>query len=253
MNIRIVNEGLNNDLCITVINLFLKINQCLNDTKKKIQCIIDIDDYLVNNNKFDFTIVFSKNDFDYKKIMHLENNIVIFYKNGIILNFDIKESFSRDFFAQLGKNIFFTDKEYAYYSICTAIIQKFYAKEIVQKCFYTENIANHLYFVPPNTLVGKALEYMNNNYKNMIKVKNIADFLCISERTLLRKFKEELNTTPSKVLQEIRIVNAKRLLNKTNKSFEQITMDIGYLNPSSFRKILKNKLGMTPAEYRGRS
>jgi len=253
MNIRIVNESLNNDLCITVINLFLKINQCLNNTQKKIQCVIDnIDDYLVNN-KFDFTIVFSSNDFDYKKIMHLENNIVIFYKNGIILNFDIKEFFLRDFFTQLGENIFFTDKEYAYYIICIEIIKKFYAKEIVQKCFYTVNIANHLYFIPPNTLVGKALEYMNNNYKNMIKVKNIADFLCISERTLLRKFKEELNTTPSNVLQEIRIVNAKRLLNNTSKSFEQITMDVGYLNPSSFRKILKNKLGMTPVEYRGRS
>jgi len=43
---------------------------------------------------------------------------------------------------------------------------------------------------------------------------------------------------------------SKRMLEKGNRSIEEITFQIGYENSSSFRKVFKKYSGLSPAEYR---
>ena len=67
-----------------------------------------------------------------------------------------------------------------------------------------------------------------------------------------RRFKKALNTTPNTYLQNLRIEKAKELLITSEKSFEQITFEVGFFNESSFRKLFKKVTSLNPKEFKRR-
>jgi YesN/AraC family two-component response regulator len=51
-------------------------------------------------------------------------------------------------------------------------------------------------------------------------------------------------------VQNLRIEEAKRLLETGDLSVEAISADIGYDNPAFFRRLFKRYTGLTPGQYR---
>lgn len=72
----------------------------------------------------------------------------------------------------------------------------------------------------------------------------------LTKRTLLRRFKAALNDTPLNYLQRLRVEHAKRLLETTNMPVEQIVLQVGYEDMSSFRKLFLNYTELSPSQYR---
>ncbi|CAM5224917.1 AraC family transcriptional regulator [Alishewanella longhuensis] len=72
----------------------------------------------------------------------------------------------------------------------------------------------------------------------------------LSKRTLMRRFKAALKDTPLNYLQRLRIEHAKRLLETTNQPVEQIVLQVGYEDVSSFRKLFIAYTEFTPSQYR---
>jgi transcriptional regulator GlxA family with amidase domain len=54
-------------------------------------------------------------------------------------------------------------------------------------------------------------------------------------------------------LQRVRVEAAKRLLERTAETFEQITFRVCYEDPASFRRVFQTQTGLTPNTYRQRS
>jgi transcriptional regulator GlxA family with amidase domain len=52
--------------------------------------------------------------------------------------------------------------------------------------------------------------------------------------------------------QHIRVEAAKRLLEKGNRSFDEITYHVGYEDSSTFRKVFLKQTRLRPIEYRKR-
>ena len=50
--------------------------------------------------------------------------------------------------------------------------------------------------------------------------------------------------------QSIRVEVAKRMLENDNRSFDEITYQVGYEDSSTFRKIFSKQTGLVPTEYR---
>jgi transcriptional regulator GlxA family with amidase domain len=71
-------------------------------------------------------------------------------------------------------------------------------------------------------------------------------------RTLLRRFKAEMGQTPLSFLQAARIDLAKRLLEATSLSIEQVAGRVGYGDVSAFRVLFRHLCGMPPGTYRKR-
>ncbi|MBZ9610489.1 GlxA family transcriptional regulator [Rheinheimera maricola] len=72
----------------------------------------------------------------------------------------------------------------------------------------------------------------------------------LTKRTLLRRFKAALDDTPLNYLQRLRVEQAKRLLETTNQPIEQIVLQVGYEDVSSFRKLFLQYTELTPSQYR---
>ncbi len=83
-----------------------------------------------------------------------------------------------------------------------------------------------------------------------LTVNVLADQLAMSRSTLIRIFKHELNTTPAKYIENIRIETAQRFLQMTNMSLDQIATKCGFTSADVFRRVFQRKWGMSPLSYR---
>lgn len=80
----------------------------------------------------------------------------------------------------------------------------------------------------------------------------LAAHASLEERTFLRRFKAATGLRPTEYVQQIRIARAREALELTRRPVEQIAWEIGYGDPSAFRKLFNRVTGLPPAEYRRR-
>ena len=99
-------------------------------------------------------------------------------------------------------------------------------------------------------LIAKVQKHLISNLAEPFSLEQLAEQFHLTKRTLLRRFKAALNDTPLNYLQRLRIEHAKRLLETTNIPIEQIVLQVGYEDISSFRKLFINYTELTPSQYR---
>lgn len=68
--------------------------------------------------------------------------------------------------------------------------------------------------------------------------------------TFARRFRNATGKSPMQYVQAMRIEEARQLLETTNKPVAEIGEEVGYLDPSSFRRLFKRQTGLSPAEHR---
>lgn len=98
--------------------------------------------------------------------------------------------------------------------------------------------------------VQEAIAYIKNCYSKKITVEDIADYLAINRSYLYTIFKNNLGISPKDFLTEFRISRGKEQLTLTDLSVEEIAVSCGYRNSLAFGKVFKQKIGMTPTQYR---
>ena len=100
--------------------------------------------------------------------------------------------------------------------------------------------------------VQEAIAYIKNYYSQKITVEDIANHLALnrSYSSFYRAFKKEYGISPKDFLTEFRISRGKEQLTLTDLSVEEIAVSCGYRNSLAFGKVFKQKMGMTPTEYR---
>lgn len=95
-------------------------------------------------------------------------------------------------------------------------------------------------------------DWMETHFAQDIKIADISQQFGLSNRTLIRRFKEVTRSTPSHYLQEVRLNAASKLLIQTNRTIDEITHAVGYIDISSFTKLFKKNTGLSPSSYRAR-
>lgn len=98
--------------------------------------------------------------------------------------------------------------------------------------------------------VRRTIEYIEFKLSTRPSVSELAKELRISERTLSELFKKETGMTVREYLSELRIKNAKRLLNTTKISVKELAFSLGFENQYYFSNFFKRKTGVSPTEYR---
>jgi transcriptional regulator GlxA family with amidase domain len=74
----------------------------------------------------------------------------------------------------------------------------------------------------------------------------------LTARTFKRRFRAATGETPIAYVQRLRVERAKRLLEQSGDSIEEIGWAVGYEDPASFRRLFKRLTGLTAGEYRRR-
>lgn len=72
----------------------------------------------------------------------------------------------------------------------------------------------------------------------------------LPERTLKRRFKAATGLSLIDYIQNLRIEDAKRMLETTSLAVDEISAAAGYDNPSFFRRLFKRRCGLNPSDYR---
>jgi AraC-like DNA-binding protein len=100
--------------------------------------------------------------------------------------------------------------------------------------------------------IKKVFEYVMQNYKEEIKLNDIAELASMSESAFSRYFKKRTRKTFSTFLTEIRIEHACKLLQKDKHSVSEISYESGFNNLSNFNRQFKRVKNTTPLNYRSR-
>lgn len=74
----------------------------------------------------------------------------------------------------------------------------------------------------------------------------------LGERTFKRRFTTATGLSPIAYVQRLRIEDAKRRLERTEASVDEISWQVGYEEPAFFRRLFKRITGLAPGHYRRR-
>lgn len=101
-----------------------------------------------------------------------------------------------------------------------------------------------------DSLVRKALCYIQDNVHRSIRVNDLLDYLSVSRRTLERRFKEKLGHSPHFAINRARVEVAKKLLEATDMKMEDIAEHCGFSEARILYRNFRLVAGVSPAKYR---
>lgn len=99
-------------------------------------------------------------------------------------------------------------------------------------------------------LVANAQIWAADNYALAAPVAAMAERCGLTERSLLRRFRKATGQTPVDYIQTLRIEESKQMLETTDMSIEDIAIEVGYTETSSFRNAFRRHVGMPASAYR---
>jgi two-component system, response regulator YesN len=99
-------------------------------------------------------------------------------------------------------------------------------------------------------VVQKMLEYIYKNYNRDVSLEEIAAKVYMNNAYLSRIFKEKTGMGFHDFLVEVRVSNAKTLLERSEFKVNEVADMSGYRDVSHFIGIFKKHTGMTPIDYR---
>jgi transcriptional regulator GlxA family with amidase domain len=74
----------------------------------------------------------------------------------------------------------------------------------------------------------------------------------LADRTFKRRFTSATGLTPIAYVQRLRIEDAKRRLERTEASVDEISWQVSYEDAAFFRRLFKRTTGLAPGAYRKR-
>jgi LacI family transcriptional regulator len=95
-----------------------------------------------------------------------------------------------------------------------------------------------------------ALTFIARHIDRALTVKQVADELGISRRTLELRFRTHLRSTVGNMLTRLRVTAARQLLEETELPAGDISVDVGFATGSSMANALRRHFDMTATEIR---
>lgn len=134
-------------------------------------------------------------------------------------------------------------------------LSKIFLKHFINDIFYQSYIEKNLnnfstliYHTDP--LVEEIIEYFKKNLDKETKISLVAQKYYLTHSGLIWKFKKSINMTPTEVLNNLRIMQAKKMLINSNMRIKEISQACGYENPYYFSNAFKKATNHSPLKYR---
>jgi AraC-like DNA-binding protein len=140
-----------------------------------------------------------------------------------------------------------------------AEVKREYSYDLMRNIFETVLLLYHKNMSTPqvttekmddNMIIQEVLREIHQRYNTSITINDIASRHFLSESILRRKFSEILGNSPKQYIINLRLEEAKRLLQQTNKAIEYISSEVGFTSSSRFYDLFVKSVGVTPLEWR---
>lgn len=212
--------------------------------KNSSHAYLEAEGFRICNIMFDFDALFETGG----DIRECEGFHALFLVDPLTDNcFTSRFRLSRERFADIKKIVTSALKEYesdnpakktmlfAYFTQIAVSLSRFYEEEAARK--ETPGIA-------------AAAAYMERCFNENITAEKLLEISHYSHRHFIRLFTDCYKMPPHKYLQDIRIKHACLLLSQTDKTVTEIAAGCGFNDSSFFTRIFKNRMGVTPTDYR---
>lgn len=100
--------------------------------------------------------------------------------------------------------------------------------------------------------IVRACQYISNHLGDDFTYRDVAEFVHLSPRHFIRRFRSEMNETFTDYLVRIRIEGAVRLLEEEDMEASDVAGAVGYHDEKYFQQLFKKYTGCTPREYQRR-
>lgn len=111
--------------------------------------------------------------------------------------------------------------------------------------YFAEHVEHHY-----DEDILQAKIWLQDNFAKRVSIPQLAQQFGMSTRTFNRRFKTGLGKTPVDYLQELRLNNARDLLQQTNLTLQEICGLCGYQDVSYFTRLFHQFFQATPGKYR---
>ena len=101
--------------------------------------------------------------------------------------------------------------------------------------------------------ITKACNYISNHLGDDFTYKDVAEYVHLSPRHFIRRFRSEMGETFSEYVLRVRMEGAMRLLDERKLLPDDIGAAVGYHDDKYFQKIFKQYTGSTVREYQKRN
>jgi len=86
-----------------------------------------------------------------------------------------------------------------------------------------------------------------------LSIPRLAKRCGMSARHFARLFRQQLGITPARYVERVRAEHARRLLESSEQSIEQVAERAGFASAEALRRVLRRTLGISPGAYRKRA
>jgi transcriptional regulator GlxA family with amidase domain len=93
---------------------------------------------------------------------------------------------------------------------------------------------------------------MESKVADKIVIEDLCARFSIDRRNFDRRFKKATGNSPYEYLQRIKIEAAKKYLETSRKTVNEIMYDVGYSDVRAFREVFKKYTGMSPVDYKNK-
>ncbi len=100
--------------------------------------------------------------------------------------------------------------------------------------------------------IASAQQWVRDHFAVANPVEEMIKRSRLAERTFKRRFTNATGLTPIAYVQRLRIEDAKRRLERTDASVDEISWRVGYEDSAFFRRLFKRTTGLAPGAYRKR-
>ncbi|MDN3519396.1 helix-turn-helix domain-containing protein [Aquisalimonas lutea] len=151
----------------------------------------------------------------------------------------------------------------AWQDLALCLIARYLGTAVAQACArfhalnaHVEGMAPYRAFLPrldhDDAAVQRAQHWIGENLACAAPVDSMSIQARLSERNFKRRFTRATGLTPLRYVQELRIDQAKKLLERTREPVHEIAWLVGYEDPAFFRRLFKRLVGITAHEHRRR-
>lgn len=99
-------------------------------------------------------------------------------------------------------------------------------------------------------IVGQALQFMRDNYKEKLALNQVAEHCYVSQWHLSKLLNKQVKKNFYDILNQIRVEKAKELLKDGSLRISDVSDLVGYSEAAHFSRVFKKETGMSANEYR---
>jgi transcriptional regulator GlxA family with amidase domain len=103
-----------------------------------------------------------------------------------------------------------------------------------------------------DSVVERAQHWLQKHMARDIRISDLARAIAVSERTMARRFVAAIGQTPLEYLQAVRLQAARAMLETGDTPVQSIAAQVGYSDASSFSRLFRLGVGLSPGSYRRR-